>query len=281
MNKYAVRICGTSMTFADPDPEDLNHLARTLMVNQLLIDLLIDARQNGQLISASTDVPIPSDGHAADIVQLAVVQHFGPIGAYKVFQVGQTEGKWGAIPTTRILVSPAKTDATSANLKIEAEIAFRFGRDLPPRQDGSDYSTPDVWAAVGSAFAVFELLEARFPSSTHRDPLLVRADSMGNWGLVIGREVESWRSVVKPDVAVRVEIGDKTVVDQRGGHPSGDPAHPLAWLANALARTDHWIKAGDIVTTGSFGGSHPILLGETAVASIDGFDSISFTLVAS
>ncbi|MCB1775896.1 MAG: hypothetical protein KDI50_00510 [Candidatus Competibacteraceae bacterium] len=268
------------MIFVDLDPEDLHHLAKILMENQLLIDLLIDARRNGRPVSVSADLPIPSDAHVADIVQLAVVRHFGLIGAYKVFQVGQTEGKWGAIPATRVLVSPAKIDATLSEFKIEAEIAFRFGRDLPLRQDGSDYSTPDVWAAVGGAFAAFELLETRFPSITHRDPLLVRADAMGNSGLVIGREVESWRSAVKPDVAVRVEIGNKTVVDQRGGHPSGDPAHPLVWLANALARTDHWIKAGDIVTTGSFGGSHLILPGESAVASIDGFDSIHFTLVA-
>ncbi|SFC25800.1 2-keto-4-pentenoate hydratase [Tropicimonas isoalkanivorans] len=247
------------------------------MTTDSLTDVLINARRSGCSVPAVADLSLPPDEDAADRVQLEVVRSLGPIAGYKVFQVGEGEGKWGAIPATRILSSPAVTDAVASEQKVEAEIAFRFQQDLPPRDDGSAYSKEDVWAAVGSAFAAFELLQSRLIASSI-DPLLVRADSMGNSGLVIGKEVPKWRSAVKPDVAVRLDIGDATAVDQRGGHPSGDPAHPLVWLVNALSRTDHWIKAGDIVTTGAFGGSHVIRPGETTIASIEGFESIRFSI---
>lgn len=247
------------------------------MPNQSLSDLLIDARRKGCPVPDFVDLPVPVDANAADAVQLEVVRHFGSIGGYKVFQIGMSEGKWGAIPSSRILSSPAVDEAVAAEQKVEVEVAFRFQKDLPPRTTGMAYSAEEVWAAVGSAFAAFELLETRF-TTVAANPLLARADALGNSGLVTGGEVEAWRSVVRHDVPVHLEIGGTTVVDQRGGHPSGDPAHPLLWLANELARTEHWIKAGDVVTTGAFGGSHVIRPGETAVASIEGFESIRFSL---
>lgn len=248
------------------------------MSDQPLTDLLINARESGNPLPATTNIPVPENSASADKIQLAVVQHFGKIGGYKVFQAGQGEGKWGAIPARRILASPATLPATVSECKVEAEIAFRFAKDLPPRKDHTSYSEEDIRAAIASALPVFELLEKRFPAIESPGPLLIQADAMANSGLVIGPEIQAWQSLVTSELAIHLEIGGKIVVDQRGGHPSGHPAHPLTWLANVLAKTDHWIKASDIVTTGSFGGSHTIQAGETAIARIEGFAEIRFKL---
>lgn len=242
-----------------------------------LADQLLDARRNGTKLSADSLADlVPADAAAADAVQLAVAAELGPIGGYKVLQVGDAAGSWGAILANRIFTAPAAVAYELSPIKVEAEIAFVFGRDLPGKAGG--YTADDVFAAIAGAFAAFELLESRFAAEPKPSPLFGRADFMTNWGLVRSTPVAAWRPLVRPDVAVRLEIGGRVAVDQRGGHPSGDPAHPLVWLANALAAAGRGLKAGEVVTTGAFGGGHAIAPGETAVASIEGFQPITFTL---
>ncbi len=247
------------------------------MPNSHLTRLLIDARENNRPLDKESSFEVPRSKDEADAVQLAVIRHFGSIAGYKVFQVEDKDGCWGAIPAPRVMKATGAPVNVAVPMRVEAEIAFRFKDGLPARADGIAYNAGEVWAAVGEAFAAFELLDNRYPFLSAPDPLFVRADSMGNYGLVFGEGVADWRELVKADVAVKLEIGGRTVVDQRGGHPSGDPAHPLTWLANALAGTDHPIKAGDVVTTGAFGGPHPVQPGERAVAKIEGFAPIEFT----
>ena len=244
-----------------------------------LADLLIDARLRGEKLAADAiGNLVPADAAAADAAQLAVAAKLGPIGGYKVLQVGNDPGSWGAILADRIFEAPAEVTYSTSSLKVEAEIAFAFGRDLPGKSGGTPYSADEVAEAVAGAFVAFEILESRLAAEPRPSPLLSRADFMGNWGLVRSPLVADWRPLVRADVAVRLEVGGRVAVDQRGGHPSGDPAHPLTWLANALAGGGHALKAGDVVTTGAFGGGHAIALGETAVATIEGFKPIRFTL---
>jgi len=246
-----------------------------------LADLLIEAREKGKKLTpeAIGDL-VPPDAATADAAQLAVAARLGPIGGYKVLQVGDNPGAWGAVLAKRIFEAPASVAYSVSPLKVEAEIAFVFGRDLPGKPDGTPYSADDVAAAIGGAFPAFEILESRLAAEPQPSPLLGRADFMGNWGLVRGPVVADWRARVHADVAVRLEVGGRVAVDQRGGHPSGDPAHPLTWLANALAAAGRPLRAGEVVTTGAFGGGHDIAPGETAVATIEGFEPIRFTLKA-
>lgn len=244
-----------------------------------LADLLLDARLKGEKLTSDVIGGLsPADAAAADAAQLAVAAKLGPIGGYKVLQVGGDPGSWGAILAGRIFEAPAEVTYSVSSLKVEAEIAFVFGRDLPGRSDGVAYSVDEVAEAVAGAFAAFEILESRLASEPRPLPLLSRADFMGNWGLVRSPAIADWRRRVRADVAVRLEVGGRVAVDQKGGHPSGDPAHPLTWLANALAGIGHPIRAGEVVTTGAFGGGHPIACGETAVATIEGFEPIRLTL---
>ena len=244
-----------------------------------LAGLLLEARHKGDKLAAdAVGYLVPADAEAADAVQLAVAANLGPIGGYKVLQVGHGPGSWGAILADRIFEAPAEVAYRVSPIKVEAEIAFMFAHDLPGRRDGKAYSSDEVAEAVDGAFAAFEILESRLASEPRPVPLLARADFMGNWGLVRSPTVADWRARVRADVAVRLEIADRVAVDQKGGHPSGDPFHPLTWLANALVAAGRPLRAGEMVTTGAFGGGHAISPGETAVATIEGFEPIRFTL---
>lgn len=246
-----------------------------------LADLLIEARGKGKkLTPEAIGGLVPQDAVSADAVQLAVAGRLGPIGGYKVLQVGDAAGVWSPILAERIYEAPAAVAYSLSDLKVEAEVAFLFARDLPGKATGMPYSADEVAEAVDGAFVAFEILETRLAAEPKPSPLLSRADFLSNWGLVRSAVRADWQTRVHANLAVRLEVGGRTVVDQKGGHPSGNPAHALTWLANALAAAGHPLKKGDVVTTGAFGGGHPIAKGETAVATIEGFDPIRFTLEA-
>lgn len=239
-----------------------------------LAALLAAARRDGTKLDGVDPELMPADAEAADAVQDLLLAGSGAIGAYKVLQIGDGPGSLGQIPASRVLASPADLPAGTPGLRVEAEVAFLIGRALPGRADGAAYRTAEVAEAIAGAFAAFEVLESAFVETCTPAPLLARADNMNNWGLVTSPIVADWQSLPLDGVAVTLDIGGRRVVDRRGGHPSGDPFHPLTWLANELVRRGRGLKAGQMVTTGSFGGAHAIRPGEEAVAVIEGFAPI-------
>jgi len=241
-----------------------------------LADLLLAARAAHAPIA---DLPAhlrPLDAAEADAVQFACADELGPIGGWKVLRIADRDGSFGFVPASRILPAPAVASAAGSTLKIELEIAFVVGRDLAGRQDGSPYSPEEVFDAIGAAVPAFEILETRLPPGA--PPLAGRADALSNWGLVTGPALPAWHDVVHADVAVELTIAGRTVVAKTGGHPSGNPAHALPWLADALSVAGRPLRAGQVVTTGAYGGSHSIAPGDTVVGTIAGFAPITFRL---
>lgn len=245
-----------------------------------LATLLVEARRGVHRLDAVPADLMPQDAAEADAVQDATAALLGPVGGFKVFQVAAGPGSWGAIYAADIHPSPAHISCPANALKVEAEIAFRIGGDLPGRADGRPYTADEVAAHIATAFPAFELVDSRLPSEPKPAALAARADAMSNFGLVTGTEVADWRPLVRDDLFVSLDIDGRRVVAQVGGHPSGDPFHPMVWLANALAARGRGLVAGQVVTTGAFGGSHFLRDGEVAIASIAGFAPISFEATA-
>ena len=249
-----------------PDGEKIRRLA----------GLLLEARAAAAPLAALPDDLASIDAAGADAVQLLCADRLGPVGGYKVLQVADRDGSFGFIPASAIERSPAMLDAAGRRLKIEIEIAFRIGRGLPGRADGAPYSAEEVRAAVSGAFAAFEILGSRLPPNPPAPA--ARADAMSNHGLVVGPELGDWQGAVRADVTATLAISGRVVVSATGGHPSVDPFHSVPWLANALVRIGRPLVAGQVVTTGAFGGSHPIAPGDEAVGEIAGFEPISIRL---
>lgn len=241
-----------------------------------LATLLAEARRAGRRLTVLPPDLVPLDAAEADAVQWATADHLGEaIAGYKVAQVGDADGSLGLIAAPRLLAAPARAILPATGMRIELEIAFRVARDLSGRADGRPYAADEVAAALDSAFAAFEIVESRLPAEPKPAPLSARADSLSNWGLVIGAPVTDWRPAVRADVAVALTIDGTRVVERHGGHPAGDPFHPIVWLANALAARGTGLVAGQVVTTGAFGGSHPLPAGARVTGSIAGFAPLS------
>jgi len=173
----------------------------------------------------------------------------------------------GAIMASRVFESGAQVKAaTMPLLGIEAEIAFRFERDLLPGK----YSYEDVAAAV-SAFAAIELVDSRFRDHTAVSAQERNADFVTNGGFVRGPSAAGWRTLDLTNIAVTLTIGGEEIVKRTGGHAAGDPLKPAVAFANDFPGG---IKAGQFVTTGTYTGMTFAKPGQTVVVEFAGVGAV-------
>jgi 2-keto-4-pentenoate hydratase len=113
------------------------------------------------------------------------------VGGYKINTTPGQEATRGSIYARLIHPSPAKiAPAETPHLGVEAEIAFRFTRDLPARD--TPYGREEVFAAL-AALPAIEVVSSRFRDPLARPPLEQLADNLINGALVTGGETKAWR----------------------------------------------------------------------------------------
>lgn len=139
------------------------------------------------------------------------------------------------------------------HIGVEAEIAYRFGHALPPRD--VPYTTGEVCDAIVSVHTAIEIIDTRFAVPGSQPALDHLADQQSHGALFVGPGLTDWRSLVPLEERVILTVGDRVVADHVGGNSAGDPIRTLVWLAGHAARHAGGLAAGTIVTTGSATGT--------------------------
>jgi 2-keto-4-pentenoate hydratase len=235
-------------------------------------ELLVAARRTGKLLCALPSSCKPQTLEDALAIQDASLAALGETVAG--FKVAIVDGRAVRAPimASRVFASAAQVKAaTMPLLGIEAEIAFRFERDLPPGK----YSYEDVAAAV-SAFAAIEIVDSRFRDHQAVSAQERNADFITNGGFVRGPSAAGWRTLDLVNVAVTLTIGGQEIMKRTGGHAAGDPLKPAVALANDLPGG---IKAGQFVTTGTYTGLVFAKPGQTVAAAFAGFGPVELVFV--
>ncbi len=131
---------------------------------------------------------------------------------------------------------------------IEAEIAFRLRRDLPPRPEPYDAAT--VAAAV-EMLPALEIYRSRFndPNAASQPENL--ADCLANAGLITGDAASPTTPQAPCSWDIDLTIDEETREGRALHHPVGDPLRLVVWLANALVARGERLRAGQVVTTGA------------------------------
>ena len=193
----------------------------------------------------------PQSPEHAYAIQRAISAELGEIGGWKVGSPHKTGSEFtcAPLPATGVIQSPA--ELSSVDRGIEAEVAVRLGRDLPARDQ--PYTEAEVRAAIASAHSAIEVLDSRYTDVDAIDPLSNLADSMSHHSLVVGPAMPNWQNVDLSKEQVRVLV-DGTEIKRRVANPAGDMLRLLTWLANTGARWAGGLKAGQVVTTGSWTG---------------------------
>ena len=155
----------------------------------------------------------------------------------------------------------------------EAEFAFRFGRDLPPRTNA--YSVQEVLEAVATLHPAIEIPDSRFANFVQAGEAQLIADNACAHLFVLGETTNAdWRSI---DL-----VEERPVITLRGsqyaGHGKnvlGDPRVALAWCANELRELGITLRKGDVVTTGTCNVPLPIAAGDVFAADFGVLGKVS------
>ena len=225
--------------------------------------LLLAARAPGApKLHDIPEVLRPHTPEQAFLVQRAIAAELGPIGGWKVGYTPATKTFTCApLPRTGVLPSPARIDAACTDRGVEAEIAVTLGTALPPRP--APYTEAELQAAIESAHPAIEVLQSRFADPGAVDRLCALADSLGHHALVVGPAMPHWAGVDLRRETVRVVVNGRAVKTATG-NPGGAMLPLLCWLANTGARWAGGLRAGQVVTTGSWTGADTVPEGGTA-----------------
>lgn len=181
---------------------------------------------------------------------------------------------------TIVRASPCTVIARGGVARIEPEIAFVLGRDLPPR--ATPYSEGEIRGAIAQTRLVLELLDSRYadPAAVAFPELL--ADHVSNAGLFVGPALIDALSRPLEAFAIAVDGPQRTLHAKDGRHPDGHPLRPFYWLANFLASRPgaKGLRTGEIVTTGSYAGALEVPLAKPLCVRFGDLGEIAITLAA-
>jgi 2-keto-4-pentenoate hydratase len=237
--------------------------------------LLVAARRGGERLAELPERCRPSTVAEAHAIQDAVAAQLDePVGAFKAAAPPGDEAWRGLIYLPTIRQSPARIPAAEVpDCGVEAEVAFRFRRDLPART--APYGRDEVAAAV-DACAAIELITSRFQDQAARTTLEKLADCVSNGGFVHAEPLADWQQLDLARIHVSLLVNGAVQLDQRGGHPTGDPLGTAVALANML-RSGIGVRAGQFVTCGSYTGMRFLKLGDTCTVRFEGLGSAEAT----
>jgi 2-keto-4-pentenoate hydratase len=240
-------------------------------------ELLVGARRSGTLLdglSADATPASVAEGHA---IQDAVTASLGkPVGAFKAMAPANGEPTRGVIYADTIHPSPARVPAAEVpQCGVEGEVAFVFRRDLPARS--TPYSRDEVAVAV-DACAAIELVSSRYRDFASASALVKLADSIANAAFVHATPLAQWRDLDLGKLNVTLTVNGETVLEQTGGHATGDPLGVAVALVN-MRREQGGVRAGQFVTCGSYTGLRYLKPGDTCGVSFAnlGSASVQFT----
>ena len=157
----------------------------------------------------------------------------------------------GRILQNRLLPQGASVTLGDNVMRVaEAEFAFGFARDLPPR--AAPYGEEEAFAAVGSLHLSIEVPDSRYTDFTKVGAAQLIADTACASWLVLGPAVDRpWRDLDLSTHAVKGLIGGMVKAEGSGKAVLGDPRKALTWFVNEASSYCGGVKAGQFVTTGT------------------------------
>lgn len=240
---------------------------------------LVDARVSGVVLAELDARWAPCKAAEAHAIQDATVDLLRDrVAGWKVATSPAGELVRGVVLASRVFDSHARISAALVPMRaVEVEIAFRFKRDLPPRDEPYEY---DEVADAVTPFAAIEIVDSRFASYADAPWMHRAADCMSNGAFIAGEARPDWRStgIDLSTLEATLTVGDDVLVRRVGGHPARDPLLPAVALVNAF-RAQAGVLEGQFVTTGTFTGMNRIDTDASVVGRFKDFAEVSFAFV--
>lgn len=182
------------------------------------------------------------------------------------------------LPDALVHASPARPAAATFHaIGIEAEIAFRFCAAVDvTRVDDPEF---DWGSVLGETLVGIEIVDTRLADAGEASAWLKLADFQQNGAYVVGTGGPYRNDVEWSRQPARVLRNGAVVAATRGGHPLGDPRWLLPWFVRHVHQRSGGVRAGDLVTTGTWAGIIPAQTGERIDVEFDGVGHASVEFV--
>lgn len=164
------------------------------------------------------------------------------------------------------------------DLLVEAEIAFIMGQDL----QGGNHSMEEVMNAVAEVAGAIELIDIRIVAgddgvAPHIDHMI--AANLSHAGVILTEERRPLNGFDLVGESAVVLVDGEEKASGSGSQIMGTtPMDALFWIANALPEHGLYLRAGDVVITGSLYDNPTIVAGNTAEVRFDSFGIISVSM---
>ena len=243
--------------------------------------VLSSARRERRLLEGLPESCKLTNDDEALAVQRRIMELLGEtIGGWKA-SLPQPRGPFVApLPASTIVSkSPCPILLHAGVIKIEPEIAFVIGHDLPPRE--KPYTETEVREAIARTHIVLELIGSRYP-----DPKTVPfpenlADCIQNQGLFLGPVIANALDKNLEGFSIKITSPAGVLLTHEGRHQNGHPLIPLVWLANFLSGRKETLKAGQVVTTGSYAGVLEVPINTPLTVEFGDVGSLSVSFIGS
>jgi 2-keto-4-pentenoate hydratase len=247
---------------------DATHIAKAAA-------LLVAANRGRSRIPALPPSCRPTSVAEAHAIQDAVTAALGTaIGAFKANAPAGAEPTRGVIYAPSVHASPSRIPAALVpQCGVEGEVAFVFSAGLPPRT--TPYTRDEV-AAVVDACPAIEVVTSRFADPDSASPLDKLADGISNGAFVHGAPIKAWQGLELGKLKVTLTVNGATVLEQVGGHPTGDPLGIAVALVEMM-RGAGGVKAGQMVTCGSCTGLRHLKPGDVCGVRFEGLGAAEVT----
>lgn len=228
-----------------------------------LARLLLEAR-GGTPVAACR---VPGSLASAYAVQHLVMRDLGPIGGWKVGAPGPSGPvSCAPLPASTVWQQPKTLDPRDfTQREVESEICFRLAADLPA---GPNYRREEVLSAIGSCHPGIEVLQSRYAAPDEAGPLAQLADSLQTGAYVWGAPIDGWQRIDFATTEVIQTISGGPM-KRAVGNPAGDMMRLLVWLANEGAVWAGGLRAGQILTCGSWTGKTAVQAGGIVTTAFD------------
>lgn len=154
--------------------------------------------------------------------------------------------------------------------RVEAEVAFVLGRDLPEH----DTTIAEVLGAIEFVVAAIEIVDSRVKdwAITIVDTI---ADNASSGLFALGSRPVRIDAFDPVSCEMTMTRAGETVSTGQGRACLGSPVSATAWLARTMAGVGRPLRQGDVVLSGALGPMVPARPGDRFEAVISGLGSVS------
>lgn len=162
--------------------------------------------------------------------------------------------------------------------KVEAEVAFVLGKDLPNRK----ITTVELINSIDYALAAIEIVGSRIENWDIKITDTI-ADNASASHFVLGHKPTKLSDfdMVSCEMSMFRDDDMFDAPSSRGSGKAclGSPLNATLWLANKMAELGTPLKAGEVILSGALGKMVNVEAGDTFRAKIEGLGSVSVSFV--